>query len=406
VGHLLAILAIVVVLGRASGAEGQDTDQVRLYVGARSGIAFQLKGEAAPGVEVSSGQQLNGFYVGVNLGRHLGVELAGDAFQTDLSTPGRGKLGEYGMFSLIPQVRVRYPLLDHRLIPYLLGGVGVEITDFNDRKPPGRGVRIQTDGTSVAASVGAGIEYFLADNIAWGVDTRYLVSRGQEIRINDRGGHANLDALLTTTTLRLLFPEGPDAPRPYEPPTWRPYFGLRLGGQRFAQAALGWGLEINPEQSAIGGVLDQYFHVAGGVDVRRYLGAELVGEGFKGTLRLRSVGNLGKLSLYLVMPEVRGRYPLLDDRVVPYALAAMGVSYAETHDIKPPGVDLDVRASNFSPAGAVGVGVDYFLVRNIALGLETKYLIVRGHHVTVQAQTRHVVLDSFVGSLGLRVYFR
>jgi hypothetical protein len=67
VGHRLAIFAIVFVLGRAGGAEAQDTDQVRFYVGARSRIAFQLKGEAAPGVEVSSGQQLNGFYVGVNL---------------------------------------------------------------------------------------------------------------------------------------------------------------------------------------------------------------------------------------------------------------------------------------------------------------------------------------------------
>jgi hypothetical protein len=45
-------------------------------------------------------------------------------------------------------------------------------------------------------------------------------------------------------------------------------------------------------------------------------------------------------------------------------------------------------------------------VRNIAVGLETKYLIVRDHAVTVHGQTSTVNLDSFVTSVGLRVYFR
>jgi hypothetical protein len=52
------------------------------------------------------------------------------------------------------------------------------------------------------------------------------------------------------------------------------------------------------------------------------------------------------------------------------------------------------------------VGVDYFLVRNIAVGVEGKYLIVRGHDVTVAGETSSLNLDSFVTSLGLRVYFR
>jgi opacity protein-like surface antigen len=402
----LAGLALLVTLGAVTPARAQDTDQFRFYFGPRSGIAFQTKGEAVRGVEVSSGQQLNGFNLGVNLGRHLGFEVAGDAFQTDLVRSGHGKLGEYGMFSLIPQVRLRYPLLDDRLTPYVVGGVGVQLAEFNDRKPAGVGARIDAHGMAAAASLGAGIEYYVADNVAVGLETRYLVSRDQEIRVDDRGGRANLDALLTTIGLRLLFPEGPEAPRPYQAPTWRPYIGIRVGGQTFIHENLGNGLEMDREQAAIGGVLNQYFHIAGGVDIGRHFGAGLAVEGFKGTLRLAGVGDIGKLSLYVVMPEVRARYPLLDDRLVPYALAGLGVSYAEVHDVKPPGFDLRPDAANYSPVGALGAGVDYFVVRNIAVGLETKYLIVRDHAVTVHGQTSTVNLDSFVTSVGLRVYFR
>jgi len=402
----LAALTVLAILGGAVGAHAQDTDQFRFYFEPRSGIAFQLKDDAARGIEVSSGQQLNGFTLGVNLNRYFGLEVAGDAFQTDLIVPGRGKIGEYGMFSLIPQARVRYPLLDNRLTPYVVGGVGVQIADFNDRKPNGAGARVDAHGTSLAAAFGAGVDYFVADNIAVGLESRYLVSRDQEIRIDDRGGRANLDALLTTVGLRLLFPEGPDAPRPYTPPRYRPFLGVRLGGQVFLHEDLGHGLEIKPEEAAIGGVFNQSFHVSGGVDIGRHFGVALVGEGFKGTMKLSGTGDLGKLSLYIVMPEVRARYPILDDRLVPYALAGLGVSYAELHDIKPPGVPLKPKANNYAPIGALGVGLDYFLVRNIAVGLEGKYLIVRGHEITVGGDTSGVNLDSFVTSVGLRVYFR
>lgn len=402
----MAAIASLAILGGASHVTAQDTDHPRLYFVPRSGIAFQLKDEAAPGIEVSSGQQLNGFTVGVNLGRHLGIELAGDAFQTDLVVPGRGKIGEYGMFSLIPQARLRFPLFDDRLTPYVLGGVGVQIGDFNDRKPNGIGARVDAHGTTLAAAFGAGVDYFVADNIAVTLESRYLLSRDQEIRVDDRGGHANLDALLTTIGLRLLFPEGPDAPRPYQPPTYRPYMGIRIGGQVFLHDDLGHGLEMTPENAAIGGVFSQYFNVSGGVDIGRHFGVGLVGEGFKGTVKLAGTGDLGKLSLYIVMPEVRARYPVVEDRLVPYALAGLGVSYAELHDVKPPGNGAKPTAKNYAPIAALGVGVDYFVVRNIAFGVEGKYLIVRDHDLTVRGQTSSLNLDSFVASVGLRVYFR
>src|SRR6185503_4720725 len=108
------------------------------------------------------------------------------------------------------QVRLRYPLLEDRLTPYVLAGVGVQLTDFNDWKPAGVGLHVDAHGMGVAAPLGAGVEYYVADNSAVGLESRYLISRDQEIKIGDRGGQANLDAVLTTIGLRLLFPEGPD----------------------------------------------------------------------------------------------------------------------------------------------------------------------------------------------------
>ena len=61
----------------------------------------------------------------------------------------------------------------------MIGGAGVGFTDFNDRKTPtdtaGRpnsalGLQIQDESTTPVGDLGAGLEYFLADNIAFGVD--------------------------------------------------------------------------------------------------------------------------------------------------------------------------------------------------------------------------------------------
>jgi hypothetical protein len=37
--------------------------------------------------------------------------------------------------AFVPQLRLRYPFLDDRLVPYLVAGAGIAFTDFNDRKP-------------------------------------------------------------------------------------------------------------------------------------------------------------------------------------------------------------------------------------------------------------------------------
>jgi opacity protein-like surface antigen len=95
-------------------------------------------------------------------------------------------------------------VLDGRLVPYAVAGVGAGYAEFNDRKPPGEGFNIESTGWGVAATVGAGIEYLVASNIAAGFEARYVTSRGHTVRVGDGRAHdANFDAVLLTVGLRV-----------------------------------------------------------------------------------------------------------------------------------------------------------------------------------------------------------
>jgi hypothetical protein len=54
---------------------------------------------------------------------------------------------------------------------------------------------------------------------------------------------------------------------------------------------------------------------------------ELVGEGYETTLEFQGVGSLGEYAVWDVIPHLRLRYPVADGRVVPYALAGVGLGY-------------------------------------------------------------------------------
>ena len=140
----------------------------------------------------------------MDFGRHLGVELAADGYEIVLATADRGSLTEVAVMHLVPQLRVRYPLLDGRVVPYALGGVGAGYVERNDRKGSGIGVDIETSTWGVAAAVGAGVEYFVASNIALGLETRYLTNRGHTVKIGTRESTGHYDAVTFALTLRVF----------------------------------------------------------------------------------------------------------------------------------------------------------------------------------------------------------
>jgi opacity protein-like surface antigen len=389
-------------------SHAQDSDLMRFYGAVRVGYAFLPDAHPVSNVEASRLEQVTGLSLGVNFNRYFGAELAADAFETDLHLRGAGKLGEYGTFSLIPQARVRYPLFDDRLTPYALAGVGIGHNEFNDRKKEGIGHRIHASGTTVVAAFGAGVEYFITRNIAVGVEARYLVSRDQEIEIDGRSASANLDALLTSLNMRLLFPEVPGAPgtaaADYRT-TGRFYAGLRLGGGAVINERMTSGVESGPVNSAVGDVFNLLYGGFVGADLTRVLGVELAIDGYDFEVSVPGLGSVGEYAIYTYVPQLRFRYPVFNGRVTPYAVTGVGISFGEFKDRKPRGQGLDLGGEDFALAAVAGIGIEYFVASNIALGIETKYLYSRDHTLEVSGRDRDVNLDSMLTSLGVRIYF-
>lgn len=200
------ILLLLTLLSIAPSVQAQDTEDLRGYLGVRLGITAGIDTDIGGGLGATPNEQIIGVSLGLNLGPYLGLEIAGDGWERNMRFGGR-TIGEFAMYTGIPMLRARYPLLEGRLTPYALAGLGVGYTEFNDRKRPGFGVDVGGTSWGVVGAVAVGLEYFVANNIAIGVETKYIVSRDQEIRVNGRQQSLDLDTVLATAGLRLFFPE-------------------------------------------------------------------------------------------------------------------------------------------------------------------------------------------------------
>lgn len=203
---LRTLLLLLALLAVAPSSDAEDTDDLRGYLGVRLGISAAYDTHIGGGLGATPNEQVLGVSVGVNLGRYLGVEVAGDGWERNLRFGGR-TVGEFAMYTGMPLLRARYPLLDGQLTPYALAGLGIAYTEFNDRKRPGFGLDVGGSSWGVAGAVGLGLEYFVANNIAIGIETKNIILRDQEIRLNGQRRSLELDTLLATAGIRLLFPE-------------------------------------------------------------------------------------------------------------------------------------------------------------------------------------------------------
>jgi opacity protein-like surface antigen len=106
---------------------------------------------------------------------------------------------------VLPQFWFRYPLLDGRLVPYLLAGVGAAFGETNDRKAPGQNVAIRgANDLGLAATIGAGIEYMVTRHVALGMETKYLYTHGLTLRLQgDKDHDANLGPVIFSLGLRV-----------------------------------------------------------------------------------------------------------------------------------------------------------------------------------------------------------
>ena len=86
----------------------------------------------------------------------------------------------------MPQERVRFPVLNSRLVPYVVAGLGASYTDFNDRKETAAGLSVHGNDWGLAAAAGVGAEFFVTSNIAIGAEVRHVHFAGHELEVGWR----------------------------------------------------------------------------------------------------------------------------------------------------------------------------------------------------------------------------
>lgn len=404
--HLWLAALLVLAPGHAAA------DPVRgPYLGLRLGGHILLDTDVGEGLDATELHNLYGVSVGVDVGRHLGFELAADFFEPDLRASATrrvgtmGSIGELGMATLLPQLRLRYPLLDDRLVPYLVGGVGVSFTQFNNRKRDGFGRSVHAEDTALAWTLGGGVEYFVASNIAVGAEVRYVGRGTHDIEVDGDTRRAELDSVLVALAARVYLRDGESARFDAGPPRRAPFLTLRLGGARLVNERIARGIDTRSDNSDLIPGMDNVLGFAVGMDLGRVVAVELVGEGYEVNLRLPGVGTIGEYAIVSVLPQVRLRYPVLNGRLLPSLLLGVGFTFTEFNDRKPPADDMVVSASDFSPAGVLGAGLEYLIARNIGVGVDVRYVISRGHHIRIDAARERANLDTVSVTAGLRLLF-
>jgi len=195
--------------GSRPRAQAKDSSDIRGYLALRGGGAIFTNPDAATGVSISNSAKdlLGAFSVGVNLGKYWGLEIAGDATEFNLTAPGFGKVTEYAMWTALAQLRLRYPIMNDRLVPYVVAGGGIGFGEVNDKLLPPLVFNITggTDTTYIGAA-GAGLEYFVAENVAIGFEAKHLFLFDTDIKVQGTPTSLSLDSVALSAGLRLFFP--------------------------------------------------------------------------------------------------------------------------------------------------------------------------------------------------------
>ena len=385
------MLATVCTLHGAA-ARGEDSDQPRWYLGAR----FDL-------FSLTRTHDFFGGEIGLNFNRYLGLELAVDNWERKV-----GDLSELAITSVTPQLRLRYPLLDDRLVPYLVTGFGVGISQANDGRYPVEWVNGKTE-THAAGTVGAGIEYFIADNIALGWEVKEFLSDFVAYETPDgRQGRTQISSPLMGISLRVFYPQlhPEEAEASAAAATARLYFDLRTGGALLINSEPFPGVSAEPEQSIFDSNFTVGFGASLGANFGRYFGIEFSVDNYEVKLSLPDVGPIGEYAVFPVMLQPRLRYPLFDDRFEPYLFCGLGAELGQVNDLNETGKALDPDGEDVTIVGGFGAGAEYYLIDNVAVGLQAKYIISRGHQFTIPGEaTVTGNFDSFLLLGNIRILF-
>src|SRR5262245_30576125 len=298
-----------------------------------------------------------GISLGADLTKHWGLELAMDDYELLLDTDVAGKVGELDLRTFMPQVRLRYPLMGNRLVPYAIAGVGVLLSQVNDTTAPvtWRGGLSQV---RPAGAMGVGIEYFLTDDIALGTEGKYVIAGDGHYTARGESHDLSLTAAMWTFGLRMYYPElhPAEAAERARRRQGSLYVALRTGGSVLETSDIFSSVSADPEQAIFGSSFTVLFGVALGADFGRYAGLELALWSRELRLNAGGTNGVGEYSLYPLLLEPRLRYPLLDGRLEPYVTSGIGVEFADLNDTPDSAASLHMSASDAGFVGAVGAG--------------------------------------------------
>lgn len=388
-------LLLLLFLAVTPRTQAEDSDRLRPYFRFHNG-------------EIGSLWDLDdmwSFALGANLDRHWGGELGIDFYERDLVDHGQ-RLSEVGAWHLVPQVRLRMPVMNGRFVPYLIGGLGASFLQSNDRKKPAFGRYVKVAGTTFTMTGGAGIEYFTADNMAFGFEAKYFWLQPITGNIDGRRVKVDLSAPTFTFGFRVYTKE--NRPRPLADsmptPPGRFYVGVLAGGAVLTDDQWVSSVSLMPEPSSFGSI-NQTGRVVLGWDFSRQWGVELAMDSLEYRINVAGFGNIGEYGMGTVIPKVRYRMPLADGRWVPYLTAGMGVVYGEFNDKTVSFEGLAVEAKGFHPALSVGAGVDYFLIRNLSFLVDVDWLYTRDRKVRINnAVGGRGDISAFMFHVGFRAY--
>lgn len=374
-------------------ARAEDADRFRLYFKFYDGDVEPLWG-------VKDHWSLG---LGANLNRYVGTEFAFDYYVRDWGQTEA--VGQASIYNFVPELRLRYPLLKDRLVPYFLAGFGPSWIQSKDVNAWAFNLDPKAQGWSYTAAVGGGLEYFLRDNIALGVEGRYYFVHSIDGTVGGQPVPVDLSAALFTFGLRVYFDENHPRPLVSEDlsPTSRLYFGVRAGVNFITDGELSSGVTLQPKQSAWGGVASQTGGLLLGVDWGRNFGVEIAGDSINHVINVDGLGIVSEYGQGWVTANLRLRMPR--GRWCPYIYAGPGICYTEVKEDKPAALGLNLSGSKLSPAVNIGAGIEYFITRNFSVHADARWAYSWDHTFTIESLLSAKGDISYAAAtIGFRVY--
>ncbi len=376
---IIGFAAVLLALASIETNRAEDSEKFRPYLQLRS-AAFNEAWDVKDGW---------GLGVGANINKYFGFQLDFDAYEREVDWSGLGTIFENSVMSITPELRVRYPIGNGRWVPYAFVGPGVTFFQFNDRKDPAFHREVDGNSTQFSVMAGAGLEYYVADNISFSIEGKYNWIQSYDVSVDGERRNMDFSSPIVMFGVRAYFRENHHRPLLIETENDFPsrfWGGFRYGASILLDNKLNKDLHLEPVAAALGETGNQAGSFLLGYNFGKHWGVGFAANFAEYDIASDRYGTFGEYSTYTLLPEGRYHWTLMDGKLSPFVSAGIGMTYSEFNDRKPPGENLHIDGKGFYPAADVGVGAEYFFARNISVSAESHYMTSWDHKVTIEGQ--------------------